>query len=127
MVRVIPTITRWGRGLSAGVELVTFVVSITVLQVGCHRHPSEIFTSSFCLPLYFQLLANFISLTPIFGLINALWVSRLRRRCASVGPSGLALGHVGRCQCGSNEPFRIPLYEQLRDCRSQSLYWVSYL
>lgn len=28
---------------------------------------------------------------------------------------------------GCNEPFRIPLYEQLRDCRSQSLYWVSYL
>lgn len=127
MVLFIPPFIRRGRGLSAGVELVTFVVSITVLRGGRHRHRPENLCSSFLLPLYFQYLANFISFAPVFGLINALWVSRLYRRCASVGPPGLALGHAGRCQCGSNETFRIPLYEQLRDCRSQSLYWVSYL
>lgn len=47
--------------------------------------------------------------------------------CECAPPEVMTLGHAGRCQCGSNETFRIPLYEQLRDCRSQSLYWVSYL
>jgi hypothetical protein len=37
---ILPFITR-GRGVTAGVELVTFVVSITVLRVGRHRHLPE--------------------------------------------------------------------------------------
>jgi len=39
-------------------------------------------------------------------------------------------GRVVACQMGAvgcNEPFRIPLYKQLRDCRAQSLYWGPYL
>lgn len=49
------------------------------------------------------------------GLINALW----RQTVLSPARWGRAVG--------CNEPFRSPLYEQLRDCRSQYLYWVSYL
>jgi hypothetical protein len=37
---ILPIIRR-GRGVTAGVELVTFVVSITVLRVGRHRHWPE--------------------------------------------------------------------------------------
>lgn len=47
------------------------------------------------------------------GLINALWGAGRLFTCR----------RAARC----NEPFRIPLYKQLRDCRSLSLYWVSYL
>ena len=61
----------------------------------------------------FSCLQFFIAPFARFGLINALWgAGRL-----------FACRRAARC----NEPFRIPLYEQLRDCRSQSLYWVSYL
>ena len=61
----------------------------------------------------FSCLQIFIAPLALFGLINALWgAGRL-----------FACRRAARC----NEPFRIPLYEQLRDCRSQSLYWVSYL
>lgn len=82
------------------------------------RHPRQlrqIPPLSSRLPLYFHRFVILWRPSAGVGLINALW-----------GQTALSPARWVRA-VGCNEPFRIPLYEQLRDCRSQSLYWVSYL
>ncbi len=105
---------------TAGAEVGQPVSSSSLLSCRSHfpprRHPRQRWQSarfSFLLLLYFQLLVNF------YRTLCPFWSDK-----CFVGAGRLfACRRAARC----NEPFRIPLYEQLRDCRSQSLYWVSYL